>query len=192
MLETVAFKEARKNNSKLYFQPDGTLYGMNPAESMFGYTYHSHMIPPFKPESVLILGYGYGTVANLMRKIWGSDLKVTGVDIGQQAGDYIEYKQVRMDARDFVKDCSTGLFKKKFDYIVVDLFGAQGVPDFVFSVEFAVRLRSICKKLISINTEADEFKRLKPYHEYGFTFDRHVQIEDNIVSFWSVIQDEEK
>ena len=56
------------------------IVSLKPPETAFGFTCFAHMIPPFKPEHTLLLGYGGGTVSELMRKIWGA-CKITGVDL---------------------------------------------------------------------------------------------------------------
>lgn len=159
------------------------LQSFKPVESLWGYTYHSHMIPPYKPSEILILGYGQGQVADLMRKVWGT-LKITGVDVQPFPVKYVENKLVVSDACEFVKECADSLIKTRFDYVLVDLFVGGEVPDLVFEPEFANRLRKITKTLLCLNTNAGDFDRLKPYHEHRFKFHRHVQVFGNIVSFW--------
>ena len=173
--------------SEMIHAPDGALYSIDPPETLFGALYFSHMIPPFKPESSLILGYGEGTVANLMRKIWGNDIMVTGVDVQKYDWKFVEYKMKVMDAYEYVKDCTDSIFKTKFDYICVDVWDGKKCQDFVFWPEFAVRLKEMCKKMVCINTEADRFKDLRGFYDYGFEFERHTQIDGNIVSWWSVV-----
>lgn len=170
---------------KIWKQGD-SIASFSPSDFVWGYTYHSHCIPPFKPESVLILGYGKGQIAELIRKVYGKDIKVTGVDLVSQDYDYIEYKVVNEDAYKFVKDCTNSIIKKRYDYIIIDLFDGYKVPDFVFDVEFVVRLKEMTKRLICINILAEDFDRLRPYKEYGFNFHRLVPIFGNIVSFWGV------
>ena len=51
---------------------------VNPPETEFGFLYFSHMVPPFMPEHTLMLGYGHGVVADLMRKVWGLGCKIYG------------------------------------------------------------------------------------------------------------------
>ena len=53
------------------FKQDKVIQSMIPAETLFGFTYWSHMIPPYKPKNILILGYGKGQVVDLIEKIWG-------------------------------------------------------------------------------------------------------------------------
>ena len=157
-----------------------------PSDFLFGYTYHSHCIPPFKPSEILILGYGKGQIADLIRKIYGSDIKITGVDLVRQDYKYVEYKIKICDACEFVKSCTDTILKKRYDYIVVDLFDGDKVPDFVFSVEFAVRLKEMTKRLLCLNILQSDFDRLKSYTDYAFNFHRFVPIFGNNVSFWGV------
>ena len=158
-----------------------------PEDFLWGYSYHSHCIPPFKPSSVLILGYGKGQVANLIRKIHGSDIQVTGVDLVPQDYKYMEYKIVIADAKDYVKESTSHIFtKNRFDYIVVDLFDGDKVPDFVFESEFVSRLYQMTKKMLCLNVMADDFGRLKAYHDYNFKFHRFVPLFGNSVNFWGI------
>lgn len=163
----------------------GNLSSIKPVESLFGYTYHSHLIPPFKPETICILGYGRGTVAELIRKVWGPDIKITGVDLKEHSYDYMEYKMVIGDAEEFVHECTNSLLKTRFDYVVVDLFNPD-VPEFVFDEKFAYRLKKMTKQLLSINVPLEDFKRLKAYDTNGFKFHRFVQIFGNNVSWWGL------
>lgn len=171
---------------ELTMSNDGGLYGMNPPETLFGFTYHAHMIPPCKPEHTLILGYGQGTVADLMRKIWGSDLKITGIDLKKYKYNYTEYELRMVDAWDYIVDCTASPIKKRFDYIVVDLSNGLEIPDFVYTAEFAVRLREMCKKMVCINTPVDDFSKLKAFYDYGWKFERHNNIYGTCISYWSV------
>ena len=186
--------KAMKAGAEMYFAKDGALYSMNPPETMFGFTYHAQMIPPMKPEHTLILGYGGGTVAALMRKIWG-DCKITGVDQEKYDSKFIEYKMKIMDAKKFLWDATTPAFKdyvfakEKYDYICVDLWNGKQVPEFIFYAEFAVRLMEISKGMVALNIHADDFKKLRAFKDYGFEFERHVQIENQLVVWWSRIND---
>ena len=165
---------------------NGAVYGLHPAETLFGRTYHAHMIPPFVPDHTLMLGYGCGTVAELMRKVWGKSLKITGVDIERRDWDYCEHRFVKMDAYDFVRECSDGMIKKRFDYIAVDLYNGKEVPSFVYETEFAVRLKEICRKMISFNIPDVEFRKMRSFYDYGFIFDRAVVVDAQCVNWWTV------
>lgn len=163
---------------------------VNPPETEFGAYYFAHMIPPIKPEHTLMLGYGFGVVADLMRKIWGPGCKITGVDLGgyQKAGCYEEFKMEVVDAWAYIKDCTDTMLKKRFDYIAVDLWEADQVCPFVYDVEFAVRLKEMAKNLVCINQPKDEFPKLKGFFDYGFKYERFVDVKNNRVSWWNVKQ----
>lgn len=166
---------------------DNKITSFFPSDFIWGYSPHSYCIPPFKPDSTLILGYGAGQIADLIRKIHGLDVKITGVDLVRQNYRYTEYKIVICDANEFVKSCGDSIIKRRYDYIVLDLFNeVNESPDFIFYNEFIVSLRQITKKLICINTQAKDFERMKNYQDYGFKFHRFVPIFGNVVSFWGV------
>ena len=169
----------------IYYTDDGVLHSVYPAETMFGYFYFSHLIPPFKPENVLILGYGFGTVAELIRRVWGADVAITGVDQLAVDARYLEYKLLTQDAYDYVRECTDGVIKKRYDYVVIDLFNGKLVPEFVFEVDFAKRIREMTKRLLAINVLESDIPSLKPYYDHGFQFDKVDPVEGNRVVFWS-------
>ena len=194
MIPQLVVQQSEKAGAQ-YMYNKGALQSVKPAETMFGYSFWSHLIPPFKPEHSLLLGYGTGSSADLMRKIWGT-CKITGVDIEARNDRYVEYRMKIMDAYDFVKDCTKDTFfkgkipllgeKARFDYISIDLWDGDTVPAFVFDVEFVVRLREIATGLISMNIKSIDVPRCRAYFDYGFKFDRSVAVEGNQVLWWSL------
>ncbi len=183
--------EAKRVGATLVLSKRGTLYSIDPPETLFGFSYHSHCIPPFKPEHTLILGYGAGQVASLMRMIWGGNVKITAVDNEKYDHRFIEFKMHVMDGWKFMKDCTTGIFKKKFDYICVDMWNHDQVPEIIFTAEFAVRLREMCARMVSINVpKADMFRLKKMIEDYGgLTFERGDLVGNNVVMWWSLPPD---
>ena len=149
-------EQAEGEGVKLLYN-GGALQSIDPPETLFGYTVWSHLIPPFKPEHTLMLGYGGGTTHELMRKIWGSQLKVTAIDIEPTNFINTLHKFKNMDAKDFIWDETKAAFKDyifpkaKYDYVCIDLWNGDKVPDFIFDVEFAVRLRELATGLVSMN-----------------------------------------
>ena len=101
-----------------------------------------YLVPQFPPESVLILGYGDGTVAGLIRKLYGSEVRITGVDIElpKYKDSYNEF--IPLDARKLIKIISP------YQVIVVDLFTGYDICEFVFEKEFADLVSSKCDYLI--------------------------------------------
>lgn len=132
------------SGEKIHTQ-DGYIQSVEPAETLFGYTCFSAMIPPMKPENMLILGYGNGTVSELTKKIWG-DVKVTGIDLNAPLKVSGKDIVIEMDAQEFVKDCQS-----QYDYIVIDLYNGKEVCEFIFNEEFVRKLREICSLRLSIN-----------------------------------------
>ena len=165
---------------------DHALYSVNPPETLFGYLYFSHMIPPTKPETVLILGYGAGTVDKLIKKVWGNDIKVTGVD--QEAFEVgvmeVPTFLVRVDAFAYLKDCALPVFKKRFDYVVVDLWNGYEVPDFLFIREFPKMLAQVVKNRVCLNVPKPKAELLDMYQNYGFLYERHDVIDNNCTMFF--------
>lgn len=94
-----------------------------------------YMVPQFKPKSVLMLGYAAGTVAGLIRLLYGDDVKITAVDLEPCEPTYgVEF--VQANAKDFIKTCG------HYDVIIEDLFdlGQNSIPDFVFEEWFVKEL----------------------------------------------------
>lgn len=197
MIPQTVIDEAEKNGSKFLHGPGGAVYSVYPPETMFGYTVWAHMVPPFKPEHTLILGYGGGTVAELMRKIWGPQLKITGIEIEPRKFQYNEYRLKIMDAKEYVWENTRDSFfrdtiplfnKDKYDYVCIDVWNDYEVPAFVFETEFVVRLREMATKLVCMNIHAKDIPKVRAYYDYGYKFDRTVSVEDNQVLWWSIAQ----
>ena len=103
-----------------------------------------YLVPQYKPESVLILGYAGGTAAGLIRRLY-RDVPITGVDVEPCEPTY-GVTFVQQDAREFVKTCG------KFDTVIVDMFQEGDDPCGVFTTkEFANDLTRIANYII-INT----------------------------------------
>jgi len=105
-----------------------------------------YLVPQYKPKNVLILGYAGGTVAGLIRLLYG-DILITGVDIETCENLYnIEF--IKANAREFVKSC------KQYDCVIVDLFlntVDETMCDFVLNEEFVRDVNKIANYAI-VNT----------------------------------------
>ncbi len=104
-----------------------------------------YLVPQYKPKSVLILGYAGGTVAGLIRLLYGN-VPITGVDI-EPCEDKYNVEFIQADAKEFVKTC------KHFDTVIVDLFpnDKSQICDFVNTKEFVQNLSKIANYII-VNT----------------------------------------
>ena len=155
-----------------FYRINGVIQSVNPPEIAFGYSYWSYMIPPFKPESVLILGAGQGTIESLIKKIWGEDISITSVDIKAPA-------TIIIDAREYTRIC-----KDKYDYVVVDIGIGADIPDFVFSEEFVKDLAKITGKLLAINVLTLDKPYNMEYYETYFNADFYKTCLYNKIQFY--------
>ena len=163
---------------------DGVVQGFEPSITLFGLTYHSRMIPPFKPNKTLILGYGMGTVADLTRRIWGDDCKIVCVDKDLSNRPYYEYQFFEMDALQALKSFTANGFTETFDYIVIDLFNGGELSPIVFSDEFVELIEKISSKLVSINVPMGSIKGLKGYYD-KFDYLNQSIVFRQCVTYWT-------
>ena len=110
-----------------------------------GVTFHPfiYMVPQYKPDSVLMLGYAGGTVAGLIRLFYGDDVPILGVDIGPVEPGY-DAGIVRADARQFVRVAG------KYDAVIVDVYedGESVPPEWITEPEFVANLKRIANYII--------------------------------------------
>ncbi len=119
---------------------DGICYSVNPCTAFLTFAYWIYLVPQYKPESVLMLGYAGGTTAGLIRKLYG-DVPITAVDIDLNEPLYGE-TFIQADAEEYVKTCG------KFDTVIVDLFDGYTECPFVFSEQFVKNLERIGNYII--------------------------------------------
>jgi 23S rRNA U2552 (ribose-2'-O)-methylase RlmE/FtsJ len=99
-----------------------------------------YLVPQYKPKDVLILGYDGGTVAGLIRLLYGN-IPITGVDI-EHYDDLYGVTFIQEDAKEYVKH------SKHFDTVIIDLFENGKVCDFVTSEEFINDVSKIANYII--------------------------------------------
>lgn len=117
-----------------------------------------YLVPQYKPESVLMLGYGGGSAVGLMQMFYGKDLPITAVDIADCSElNFYDIEIIQADAEEFVKTCGF------YDCIIVDVYGSEGLepPSFIESKEFADNVSSKCNYLIVDATEKTDMSAYK-------------------------------
>jgi len=127
------------------YDSKGQLISVDPPTKYLTNGYWIYCVPQFRPESVLILGMGGGTVAGLIRLLYGN-VPITAVDINDCENKY-GVNFVKDDAQKFVRTCG------KFDVVIIDLY-PDGVPyvcDFILKKEFVSDLKRIANYII-VNT----------------------------------------
>ncbi len=102
-----------------------------------------YLVPQFAPKSVLMLGYAGGTVAGLLRRLYGDAFPITAVDVQEPENDPTEYGVtfVKADAREFIKTAI------RHETVIVDLWEYEP-PEFVFSEGFVADVSALCDYLI--------------------------------------------
>lgn len=103
-----------------------------------------YLVPQYKPENVLMLGYGGGTAAKYINMFHG-EVPITAVDFSDVSEFLLpNVTWVNQDAREYVKTAP------KFDCVIIDLYdtGDFTLPDFVLSKEFAENVGKIADYII--------------------------------------------
>lgn len=143
----------------IYKNKSSISYSVYPPQTFLTFEYWIYMIPQYKPKSVLMLGYAGGTVAGLIRLIWG-DVPITAVDLAprEDEGRY-QVNFIQADAREFVKTC------QGYDAIIIDLFNNDTAQpaDFVTDPKFINDLTRVGNYLIinALNTDMSSYKHLR-------------------------------
>lgn len=100
-----------------------------------------------KAQSILILGFGAGSILHILEKEYNYQNKVTGLDydplIFKIYTDYFS-KKIKLQPQFIVSDAESYLTKttEKFDIIFIDLFQDLKTDSLLFSKELPVLLQS--------------------------------------------------
>ena len=140
---------------------NGVIQAFNVPEELFGYSYHSLMIPPYPVKTALFLGWGEGNVAWLMDKIWPVGTEMVGVDLKESQSGRMPSIFFPYSAETFVKQSET-----TYDFVCIDLYKGKKIPDFVFEDEFIKNVARITGKLLAINYTFYGVKELGGYGNY--------------------------
>ena len=142
----------------IYRSHSGHTFSAFPPQTFLTFEYWIYMVPQYKPKSVLMLGFAGGTVAGLIRLIWGDDVPITAVDILPCEAQY-GVNFIQDDAKEFVKTCP------EYDVVLVDLFDNDSgkICDFVTDPEFIANLARIGNYLIinSMGADMSNYKHLR-------------------------------
>jgi spermidine synthase len=121
-----------------------------------------------KYKSWLVLGVAGGTVLKIISRkysptrIMGIDIDPVIVDVGRKffGLDKIPNTQIIIaDAEKYIQKTS-----EHFDYILVDLFGVDGPPQFIYKIPFLKRLKVVGTKVF-INNLHDTPEHIQSAHQ---------------------------
>ena len=139
-----------------YNDKSGLMCSVYPPTTYLTFACWIYMVPQYKPKNVLMLGYAGGTVAGLIRLLYG-DVPITAVDVEACENRY-GVNLVRADAKEFVKTCG------HFDSVIIDLFTEGPVCcDFITDPEFVNNLSRIGNYLIvnTLDKDMSAYNRLR-------------------------------
>lgn len=155
--EKIDTKDGLVNNGPIHYRKNGTIYSVYPPTTYLTFASWIYMVPPFKPKSVLMLGYAGGTVAGLIQQLYGKDVPITAVDTEIIDNRY-GVELVKADARDFVK------FAKPYECVIMDIFNGQDTPDFVTDPIFVEHVARITGDFLVL--QADPNANIGMYEQH--------------------------
>jgi spermidine synthase len=125
---------------------NSNILSVYPATKYLTFGVWVYLVPQYKPESVLMLGYAGGTAVGLIKLLYG-DVPITAVDINPREDENrYDVNFIQQDAFEYVKTAP------KFDCVIVDCFQDDDDPcGFIKTQEFANNLTRIANYII-INT----------------------------------------
>jgi len=168
-----------KFNTKSSKTNQSCIFKDNPDKLVFNYTklVFSSLLMIDNPKKILIIGLGGGTLSNTIHQIY-PDAYIDNVEIDPAvtsvAREYFGFFEndkitsATQDGRIFIKRAQ--LKKQKYDWIILDAFNGDYIPEHLLTKEFFEETQSILsdKGVISANT----FSISKLYnHESATYFD---------------------
>jgi spermidine synthase len=124
----------------------------DPRRLVFNYTRMSFagLLLNSAPQRILVAGLGGGTIPTVMRELFpDAEIDVLEVDqavvnVAKEFFGYREDDRQRVhvvDARVFIK--RAGLRRQQYDYIVLDAFSGEYIPEHLLTQEFLEEVRAI-------------------------------------------------
>lgn len=147
-----------------YLDDFGIPNSVYPCTKYLTFGYWIYMVPQYKPENVLMLGFAGGTVAGLIRLFYG-DIPITGVDINPCDNLY-GVNFIQADAREYIKTCG------HYDAVIVDLFpnNSPNICDFVEKKDFVQNLARISNYVIVNAGNKPDLTQYKIFKYIGRNF----------------------
>ena len=141
----------------------GGIYSVDPPTTYLTFAYWIYMVPQYKPENILILGFGEGTVAGLIRLLYG-DVPITAVDITPPKENKYNVNFIQADANEFVKTCGN------YDAVLIDIFNqidTHSPCSFVSSEEFVLNIKRIANYITLQSVGLDVSNYRKHFRKVG-------------------------
>ena len=162
--------KSSKTNQSCIFKDD-------PQKLVFNYTklVFSSLLMIDNPKSVLIIGLGGGTLSNTIHQLYPNatidnvEIDPSVTNVAREYFDFFENDKIKattQDGRIFVKRAS--IKKQKYDWIILDAFNGDYIPEHLLTKEFFEETKSILSDngIISANT----FSISKLYNHESATY----------------------
>ncbi len=139
------------------------LYKSQPQQLVFNYTkmlFAGMLINP-KPKRILIIGLGGGTMSNSLHQLLPQssidnvEIDQAVIDVARQYFGFFESSKIKtyaQDGRIFIKRAI--LKKKKYDWIILDAFNGDYIPEHLLTQEFLQETKALLTEqgILSANT----------------------------------------
>ncbi|EWH05593.1 spermidine synthase [Pseudoalteromonas lipolytica SCSIO 04301] len=168
-----------KFNEKTRKSTQSCMYQSDPKKLVFNYTKMTFASLLFidNPKNVLIIGLGGGTLSNTIHELYPNahienvEIDPAVIKVARDYFDFVETDSVTskvQDGRIFIKRAA--LKKQKYDWIILDAFNGDYIPEHLLTKEFFAEVKSVLTKngVVAANT----FSSSKLYqHESATYFD---------------------
>jgi spermidine synthase len=166
-----------KFNTKSNKTSQSCMYTDNPNKLVFNYTklVFSSLLLIDNPKNVLIIGLGGGTLSNVIHQLYPSahienvEIDPAVIKVARDYFSFIETDNVTskvQDGRIFIKRAA--LKKQKYDWIILDAFNGDYIPEHLLTKEFFEEVNSVLSDngIIAANT----FSSSKLYEHESATY----------------------
>ena len=166
-----------KFNTKSSKTNQSCIFKNDPQKLVFNYTklVFSSLLMIDNPKSVLIIGLGGGTLSNTIHQLYPNatidnvEIDPSVTNVAREYFDFFENDKIKattQDGRIFVKRAS--IKKQKYDWIILDAFNGDYIPEHLLTKEFFEETKSILSDngIISANT----FSISKLYNHESATY----------------------
>ena len=170
-LRCLKFDEKTRQSSQ------SCMYISDPKKLVFNYTKlaFSSLLLIDNPKNVLIIGLGGGTLSNMIHELYPSahienvEIDPSVIKVARDYFNFIETDNVTakvQDGRIFIKRAA--LKKQQFDWIILDAFNGDYIPEHLLTKEFFEEIKSVLAEggIVAANT----FSSSKLYEHESATY----------------------
>lgn len=170
-LRCLKFDEKTRQSSQ------SCMYISDPKKLVFNYTKlaFSSLLLIDNPKNVLIIGLGGGTLSNMIHELYPKahienvEIDPAVIKVARDYFNFIETDKVTakvQDGRIFIKRAA--LKKQQFDWIILDAFNGDYIPEHLLTKEFFEEIKSVLAEdgIVAANT----FSSSKLYEHESATY----------------------